>query len=134
MTPEEKAVEELRLMLWFLAQTEQTIKEIENKKDKTRQEEVLLDKCKADEKRTKSWLKKHNWTDALKEEVEINTEGRELQMTSEEKNKAFLEAAKPLIKFLNDNFNPHTKIIVDCDSAEILESITFIITDEFIKD
>jgi len=42
--------------------------------------------------------------------------------------------AKPLIKFLNDNFHPHAKIIIDTNSAEILSGECIVYTTEFIKD
>lgn len=38
-------------------------------------------------------------------------------------NKSFKELSIPLIKFLQKNYNPHTKIIIDCNSAEIVEGI-----------
>lgn len=46
----------------------------------------------------------------------------------------FKEAAKPLVKFLNDNFHPHVTIIVECGGAEILESSALVKIEEFIKD
>lgn len=46
----------------------------------------------------------------------------------------FLEAAKPLIKWLNDNCHPHCTAIVECGSAELVEGVARIPTDEFIKD
>ena len=52
----------------------------------------------------------------------------------EEKRKEFEALAKPLIKFLNDNTNPHTKIIIDCTSGEIVSGETAFYTKEFIKD
>lgn len=48
--------------------------------------------------------------------------------------KEFERLAKPLIKFLNDNYNPHTKIIVDCTSAELVSGEMSTYTEEFIKD
>lgn len=45
-----------------------------------------------------------------------------------------LEAAKPLIKWLNDNCHPHTKIIVEADSAELVEGVASVKTDEYILD
>ena len=43
-------------------------------------------------------------------------------------------ASKPLIKFLNDHCNPHAKVIVECDGAELLSGSVGIKCDEFIKD
>ena len=45
-----------------------------------------------------------------------------------------LEAAKPLIKYLNDNHHPMCTAIVTLTSVEILEGIKCETTDEFIKD
>lgn len=54
--------------------------------------------------------------------------------SNEEKRPDFEEAAKPLIKFLCENYHPMCKIIVDCDSAEILEGEMRLNTDEFVPD
>ena len=48
--------------------------------------------------------------------------------------KQFEEAAKPLIKFLCENFHPHVMVIVDPTRAELLEGSCWIKCDEFIKD
>jgi hypothetical protein len=53
---------------------------------------------------------------------------------TEKDRKKFEKLSKPLIKFINDKFNPHTKIIIDCDSAEIVVGEASFRTDEFIKD
>jgi len=42
--------------------------------------------------------------------------------------------SKPLMKFLSDNFHPHVKVIVESNSAEILEASATVKCDEFIKD
>lgn len=46
----------------------------------------------------------------------------------------FTEAAKPLVKFLNDNCNPHVTVIVNCSSAEILSASAIVKITEYIKD
>lgn len=53
---------------------------------------------------------------------------------SEDKRKEFDELAKQMIKFLNDNCYPHVSVIVDCTSAELLEGVCAIHTEEFLKD
>ena len=53
---------------------------------------------------------------------------------SVEQRKEFEELSKPLIKWLNDNMNPHCKIIIECDSAELISGEYCFPTDEFIKD
>ena len=45
-----------------------------------------------------------------------------------------LEASKPLIKFLNANCNPHTKVIVETDSSEVVSGLCMVKIEEFIKD
>jgi hypothetical protein len=46
----------------------------------------------------------------------------------------FKTMADPLIQFLNDNFNPHATIIIDCNSAEVLTGEIAYHNKEFIKD
>ncbi len=46
----------------------------------------------------------------------------------------FETASKPLIKWLNDNCNPHVTAIVTVDASEILSSSARVICEEFIKD
>jgi hypothetical protein len=52
----------------------------------------------------------------------------------DDKRKSFEEAAKPLIKWLNENANPHTKAIVETDGAELVSGEMNIICTEFIED
>ena len=52
----------------------------------------------------------------------------------ENKENLLLEAAKPLIEYLNNNYHPHCKIIVECDSVEVVEGIEVSVTRKFIKD
>ena len=51
-----------------------------------------------------------------------------------ERLQSFTEAAKPLIKWLNDNGHPHMTILVTTTHAELLEGVVVINTDEFVKD
>ena len=46
----------------------------------------------------------------------------------------FEEAAKPLMKWLCENKNPHTYIFVTCNFAEIVEGVEILKTDEFLVD
>lgn len=55
-------------------------------------------------------------------------------VTNEQKAKDMLEAAKPLIKWLNDNCHPHCSIVVTPDSVELYESQARQTTTEFILD
>lgn len=51
-----------------------------------------------------------------------------------EKQLEFESLAKPLVKFLNDNYHPHVSIIITPDSAEILSGEMAFHTEEYIKD
>jgi hypothetical protein len=54
---------------------------------------------------------------------------------TKEQQEQFKKAATPLIEFLNsEGFHPHLKVIVDYDSAEILEASVRVVDDSFIKD
>lgn len=56
---------------------------------------------------------------------------------SEEQRNDFLEAAKPLIQWLNENPTlvcPHHKVIVDSTSAELVAGEAMVKTEEFLKD
>lgn len=53
---------------------------------------------------------------------------------SNEQINEFEKLAKPLIKWINDNCNPHSKIIIDCSSAGVSSGVCTINTEEFIKD
>jgi len=45
-----------------------------------------------------------------------------------------LEAALPLIEWINENCHPHHKIIVDHTSVELLEGQCANITEQFLRD
>lgn len=47
---------------------------------------------------------------------------------------SFLEAAKPLIKWLCENVNPHHTVLVTPVSAELLSGEIAVKTEEFVKD
>lgn len=47
---------------------------------------------------------------------------------------SFEDVVKPVIKWLNDNANPHASVIVDCTSAELLTGEIAVNTKEFLKD
>lgn len=49
------------------------------------------------------------------------------------KQEQFETLAKPLIKFLNDEYHPHVTIIITPGSAEILEGALGFTTEEFFK-
>lgn len=53
---------------------------------------------------------------------------------TEEKKSSFEEAAKPLIKWLAENVNPHHQAVVTSTDAELLSTECFIKNDSFVKD
>jgi hypothetical protein len=55
-------------------------------------------------------------------------------MVTTEQRKEFEALARPLVKFLNDNFNPHTEIVIDCDSARILSGECGVPIHDYVKD
>ena len=55
-------------------------------------------------------------------------------MLTKDQRKELKEAAKPLVKFLNENCNPHCYVIVEQDGVELTEAVTSVSIDEFIKD
>lgn len=57
-----------------------------------------------------------------------------MYIVPKEKVSEFKELASELVKFINDNFNPHTKIIIDCTSAEIVSGELMIPILEYVKD
>lgn len=44
------------------------------------------------------------------------------------------ELTRPLIKWLNNNYHPHVKVIVDPTSAELVEGVSSFCTVDYIKD
>lgn len=44
------------------------------------------------------------------------------------------ELAKPLIKWLNENGNPYSQIVIEVDAATLYSGEMSFVTDEFVKD
>lgn len=42
-------------------------------------------------------------------------------MEKEKLTKEFRELSEPLVKFLRKNYHPRARIIIDCESAEVVE-------------
>lgn len=53
---------------------------------------------------------------------------------SAERRKSFKVAVEPVIKWLCDNSYPHTKIIIDCTSAELVEGLMRVVTDKHVRE
>lgn len=53
--------------------------------------------------------------------------------TTEDQRKAMLEAAKPLMQWMNENCHPHCSARVDKNTVELVEGIATGRTDEFLK-
>lgn len=52
----------------------------------------------------------------------------------EKKRAEFKKLTDPVIKFLNENFHPHVKVIIDVGSAELVEGKMAHRTEEFFRD
>ncbi len=53
---------------------------------------------------------------------------------TKEKIDEFECAAKPLVKFLNENCHPHVFVVADATSAELFEGVCRVKIEDFIKD
>lgn len=53
---------------------------------------------------------------------------------SKEQQKEYEKAARPLIKWLNDNCHPHVTVVVDCSHAELSEGIYSFRTENYWRD
>ena len=53
---------------------------------------------------------------------------------TKEQQEQLLEASKPLMKFLSDNFHPHVEARVDYSDVVIMEQSARLRTEEFVKD
>jgi hypothetical protein len=51
-----------------------------------------------------------------------------------EQREQMLEAAKPLIKWMNENCHPHCSAYVDQNTIELMEGIASHHTDEYLRD
>jgi len=51
-----------------------------------------------------------------------------------EKQLEFNTLSALLIEFLNDNYDPHTKIIITTTSSEIVNGVNMFVSEDFIKD
>lgn len=67
-------------------------------------------------------------------ESSAEEETREFVVKVKMENNALLEAAKPLIKYLAENYHPHIKAIVTSTEVEILEGLAINGTEEFLVD
>jgi len=58
----------------------------------------------------------------------------ENQRNSIERNEEFEKLARPLIKFLNDNYNPHASIYIKSMNAELSTGEMAFTTEDYLKD
>jgi hypothetical protein len=56
-----------------------------------------------------------------------------MTITKEQHDK-MVNLAKPLIEWMNENCNPHNKIILDCASVELLSGVAASPVHDFLKD
>lgn len=64
--------------------------------------------------------------------MENEYKGDKTMILTDEERAKFEEVTKPLIKFMEENYHPHTKVIVDCGHAELVEGVVTFTTDKFI--
>lgn len=64
-------------------------------------------------------------------EEKMNEPTNNFDKPSQEKLEA---AAKPLIKYLSENYHPHVTCIVDATHAEVLEGLMIVNTKEYLRD
>ena len=64
----------------------------------------------------------------------IENPKKETMIATDEQIKEMEKLARPLIKFLNDNFHPHVSITVDPGSAELKEHSCRVVVDDYIQD
>ncbi len=57
-----------------------------------------------------------------------------MSLLDEQQKASLLVAAKPLIKWMNENVHPHCSVIVDHTTVELLEGQLMHSTHEFLKD
>ena len=55
-------------------------------------------------------------------------------MMTDDKRTTFEAAARPLIEWLAKNSHPHTSVLVDSTSAELLEGQHILKTDDYLQD
>lgn len=53
---------------------------------------------------------------------------------TDEQRKSFEEAARPLIKWLCENCNPHAVVIVEPGAAELKDGVSRIVVEDYIPD
>lgn len=59
---------------------------------------------------------------------------RTLMILTKEQAEQLLEASKPLMKFLAENFHPHVIVLVENDNAQIVECSARVQCNDFIQD
>ena len=55
-------------------------------------------------------------------------------MSEEPVTTTFEEVCRPLMEWLTTNKHPHTKVIVESDSAEMVEGVVCFKTDDYLRD
>jgi hypothetical protein len=86
------------------------------------------------------WIQLKGYVILTQEEYdEFEDEEKEQKKTPESdlletKQNAFLESAKPLMKYLCENHHPHVSVIIDGTSAELSEGLMTIKCDDYIVD
>lgn len=59
---------------------------------------------------------------------------KEQRKKLEESREKLIEASKPLLKYINENHHPMTKIIITSNTVEVVEGAIALTNNEFLKD
>jgi len=68
------------------------------------------------------------------ESVALEGAQKDLKALRGSEDKGFEFLANLMIAWLNKNCNPHTSILIDCQSAEVVAGIRSFVTDEHLRD
>lgn len=79
------------------------------------------------------WMKEHLSSEDINTYM-CSESYSKYQKAKKERQVAFDEVVKPVIKFLNDHCHPHCHIVIDSTKAELSEGIQSVVTLEYVKD
>ncbi len=82
----------------------------------------------------KEFIKTIGWDEKSQGHFDFNGLAQVIKQYQNTISKEFEYASKPLMKYLAENHHPHTKVIVESNSSQLLEGLKSIVTDEFIVD
>lgn len=57
-----------------------------------------------------------------------------MSVINNEQFEEFTRLSDPLVKWINENMDPYGTIIIDCESANLMEGVASHVTTQYIKD